>query len=103
MNMKDNKSKINLKNIHAFFQGESRILLDIFNSLPPYIKEQVEYRVKLVGEKSPECLKEKKCIQCKCSIPDLFYADKQCDGLCYPEMMNEQDWENFKQTNYDRI
>lgn len=40
MNMKDNKSKINLKNIHAFFQGESRVVLDIFNSLPVHIKNK---------------------------------------------------------------
>lgn len=88
-------SRINLTNIKAFIQGESRMMLDFFNSLPFHIQEQVDYRIGMVSEKSPECLKGK-CIQCGCSTPDLFYADKQCDGKCYPVMMNEEEWETFK-------
>ncbi len=87
---------ITLKNVYAFLQGESRIILDFFESLPVHIQEQVNYRISLVQEKSPECLEKKECIKCGCSIPDLFYANKQCDGKCYPVMMDEKEWEIFK-------
>jgi hypothetical protein len=81
--------KITFKNIYAFFQGNGRKLReDMFNSLPVHIKKQVEERVELVKEKSPECLSGK-CVKCGCDTPELFYADKACDGDCYPIMNHE--------------
>jgi hypothetical protein len=91
-------SNINIRNIKAFLQGESRLMLEFFDSLPEHIQEQVRFRIHLVSDKSPQCL-EGKCIHCGCSTPDLFYADKTCDNQCYPEMLNKEQWENFKFKN----
>ena len=84
------------KKVYDFLQGESRVVMDTFNSLPEHIKEQVEYRTSLVEKTSPECLKDKKCVHCGCTIPDLFYADKPCEKGCYPTMKSVKDWEDFK-------
>ena len=80
------KPKITIKNIFAFLQGNSRKAREeIFGTLPEYIQSQVRERVKQVEEKSPECL-EGKCVKCGCDTPELFYADKACEGGCYPVM-----------------
>jgi hypothetical protein len=97
-------NQITLANIKHFIQGEYRKLEDeFFNSLDEYIKEQVVFRKALVQLKKPECIAKGECIKCGCAIPDLFYADKSCDMLCYPKMMSKESWESFKIMNYDAI
>lgn len=97
--MKIGKYDITLQNISAFIQGNVRAILhnygDSFYTLSPEIQEQVIYRTSLANK---ECLENGKC-KCNCSIPELFYADKQCEDKCYPYMMNKSDWEKFKLDN----
>lgn len=93
------KAKINLPNIKSFIQGNWRAaLLEYYpDGLDTHIEEQYYWRIQQVAEKSPECLENKECKKCHCSIPELFMADKACENSpsCYPEMMNEEQWNKF--------
>lgn len=96
--MKIGKYDITLANIGSFVQGKTRLLVDRYGgefiALEEHIKEQVLYRESVANK---ECLQKKVC-KCNCEIPGLFYADKTCEDGCYPEMMNKNDWEEFKRT-----
>ena len=97
------KAKINLHNIKSYIQGNWRAaLLEYYpDGLSPHIEEQYYWRIKQVQEKSPECLEKGKCKICSCDTPELFMADKACEGNCYPEMMDECEWEKFKEESDD--
>jgi hypothetical protein len=97
-------NQITLANIKHFITGEYRKITDeFFDSLDEHIKEQVVFRKALVQLKKPECIAKGECINCGCAIPDLFYADKSCDLLCYPKMMSKENWESFKDMEFELI
>lgn len=86
------KKQITLQNVKSFLLGNSRDLLDRFNLLPDLVKEQADYRA-LVCKDS--CAKG--CEYCGCSTPGIWFIDRSCNnGEKFPEMMNEEDWEEFK-------
>jgi hypothetical protein len=95
--MKVGKHDITLKNIQAYLQGNIRMLAEQYGpefiKMEPHIREQVMFRQDIAN---PECVNNKECKECHCSIPGLFYADKTCGGECYPVMMNEEEWNKFK-------
>lgn len=97
------KSKITLKNIKSYIQGNWRaVLLEYYpEGISKHIEEQYFWRIEQVKEKSPECLENKECKKCHCEIPELFLADKACENNppCYPEMMSESEWNQFKYYN----
>lgn len=59
-----------------------------------HIWEQIKYRISVMNK---ECFKNGSCIKCGCDTTQLQMANKRCDGICYPTMMNKEDWEKFKQ------
>lgn len=74
-------------------------MIAFFENRLSHIFEQVEWRMEQVAEKSPECILDGKCKICKCTTPDLFYADKACsnkENPCYPELMDKDSWIYFK-------
>ena len=79
------KVKYLCKNIPYFIQGYYRYYLDRFNLLDPILKQEIENRKKLAD---PNCITLGKCVQCNCKTPQLFYANKQCGGECYPKINN---------------
>lgn len=93
------KGKITLENIKNYLQGNYRkVLLEYYpDGLASHIEEQYYWRIGQVRKKSPECLEKGKCKVCSCDTPELFLADKACENNppCYPEMMNEKEWEDF--------
>jgi hypothetical protein len=95
--MKAGKHDITMKNIHAYLQGNLRMLTEQYGpdylKMDPHIKEQIIFRMDV---SNPECIEQKECKECHCTIPNLMYANKQCGGACYPEMMNADRWEEFK-------
>jgi len=96
--MKINGYDITAKNVWAYIQGTGRKALserysDIFQS-PQHIQEQIVWREVIANK---ECYTSGKCIHCKCKMPDKLYSDKGCDDGCYPEIMNRDAWNNFKQ------
>lgn len=93
-----NPAKINLSTIKSFFQGYARKFTEGFGLLAEYKKEQVVWRT----EKSKECMENGVCLFCGCDMPAKLYCDDECldpDRKCYPEMMDEKTWEEFKKTN----
>ncbi len=90
---------ITLSNVKSFIEGHSRHLIDKYGgdylNLPQHLKEQIIYRESIANT---ECVRNGKCI-CNCSIPELFYATKQCELKCYPELMNAMEWDEFKKGN----
>jgi hypothetical protein len=97
------KSEINLTNIKAYLQGNLRKLAEEYGpdfiKMKQHIREQVMFRKDIAN---PDCISNKECTECGCGIPELFYADKQCGGKCYPYMMSKEDWEEYKKklSNY---
>jgi hypothetical protein len=84
----------------GFLQGNWRKfkedVLTIEN--PKHIKEQVLYRM----SSAKPCLENGSCLYCGCDTPELFYEDRGCkdpNKKCYPEMMDEENWEKFKNEN----
>jgi hypothetical protein len=63
------------------------------------VMQQFYWRQKLVVEKSPMCILSGKCVHCGCDTPDLFYGEQPCEGNCFPEWMEKEEWEDFKKTN----
>lgn len=106
-----NPAKINLTNIKKFFQGWFRYIIYFLTKrtiilkrleeneimfLPKHKKEQFEWRLMVAN---PKCIEGGSCIICGCYTPQLQMTDAACEGKCYPEMMNEEDWKNFKKQN----
>ena len=104
--MKLGKYDITAKNIWAYIQGNTRKIMeahgpDIFKS-PRFIQEQVIWR-EVIHRK--ECYNAGECIYpldkpCHCKVPDKLYSDKECEGGCYPAIMDESTWEKFNQICY---
>lgn len=96
--MKINGYNITAKNVWAYIQGNGRKTLgevnpDIFQS-PRHIQEQVVWREVIMNK---TCYENGKCTHCKCSVPAKLYSDRDCEGGCYPAIMNKKEWNQFKQ------
>lgn len=91
------ESKINFKNIKAYIQGNTRLLIKNYGpnflKSPWWIQEQIVIRPKLAHKK---CIEDKECFHCGCSIPGKFYSNTGCDLGCYPEIMDKAKWLQFK-------
>jgi len=95
--MKINGYNITTKNVWAYIQGTGRKKLseinpDIFKS-PKHIQEQIVWREVIMNK---GCYDLGQCVHCKCKVPDKLYSDRDCEGGCYPEIMNEFKWNEFK-------
>lgn len=87
------KPKITPSNIKAFIEGNSRMTYDNVIGLPPYLKEQIEYR----KSKCPDCLEAGACKYCGCSVPGKMFVKHSCnDGDRFPDLMSEEKWTEFK-------
>lgn len=64
-----------------------------------HVYEQIQYRIKVMN---PTCFNKGECIKCGCTTTALQMANKRCDGICYPSMMNKEEWERFKTNGYRR-
>lgn len=84
--------KFEFKDILSFLQSFWRWQLYKLNLLPKHIKEQIDYRM---VKTNPECLKGH-CVACGCCVPGLQFANKPCEGGCYPPMMRKSFWEWYK-------
>lgn len=94
MNLKD----LTPENIKAYLQGNIRLLLDEkFNTLAPHLKEQVAYRAFMCKD---SCMLEGVCQTCGCELPGKLYVTRSCNkGEKFPDLMDEEDWNNFKIEN----
>jgi len=89
-----NPARLDLRHIWAVIQCQIRSILPS----PLHIREQIEWRILQVKEKSPKCWEEGNCIQCGCEIKGKVKADIGCDNepFCYPQMMRKKQWKQYK-------
>jgi len=87
--------KITLKNIRQYLEGNSRMMLDNVGLVGEHIQEQIAYRMLLCKG----CLIAGACEKCGCSVPGKLYVSQSCNPDKFPDLMNEEDWCNFKETN----
>lgn len=91
--------KINFQDIYNFIEGNSNKVLSSINLKSEAYLEQVEYR-KLICES--DCIANGKCIKCGCSSPSRLYTRLTCNPDRFPSIMSEDEWVEFKRTNYDK-
>lgn len=81
--------QLTLEDIKSYIVGTYRTLA-LKYGLPvrKHIKQQFQMRRKLAAE----CEELGHCKVCGCKTPDLFMADKACEGGCYEPMMTKKQW-----------
>lgn len=93
---KDNK-RITVKNILSYIEGNTNWLLDVFDLYPEYKKEQVMWRLQIC---KMDCVKENACIYCGCPPERKAFVDTSCNGGDrFPDMMDKETWEKYKEQN----
>lgn len=92
-------SFLSVKNIFAVLQASYRSIGGF--ALKPHIYEQIIWRRIQVSQKSPECWNQGYCKICGCEIIGKTMEDRKCENEnpCYPEMMSEDQWKEFKKLN----
>ncbi len=84
-----------LNDIYSWSIGNLRYKL--YNSrfrflVPKWVRDYYILRLRIMN---PICLSEGACIECGCITPALQFANKTCDGECYPPMTNKKDFNMF--------
>ena len=72
---------LNLDNIGYVLQAIGRRML--FSLLSIERQDAISNRIK---NAKPECLENKKCVNCGCKVPLMLYSDKPCECL----ILNQQ-------------
>jgi hypothetical protein len=86
--------KTTIKDILSYIEGNTKYLLDMFDLFPKYKQEQVTWRLLICKE---DCVKNGECEYCGCPPHRKAFVDESCNGGDrYPDMMNADDWEKFK-------
>ena len=81
------KSKHKLLDVWSYFLGNLRFKYPWI--MRKHIKQQIHFRITSIKK---ECIGNGACIECGCNIPELVYANKHCEGFCYPTMLNKIQW-----------
>jgi len=90
------KELFNIKNIASYIEGNSKYFFDKLNPEPQYLREQRLYRLSLCQE---DCLVTGKCIICGCPPKKKVFVNESCNKDRFPDIMDKEDWENFKRKN----
>lgn len=86
--------------LRQYIEGNLKWLGDSFKLLPKHQKEQVLWRAQICKD----CVEQGYCKYCGCSVPGKLYVSKSCnDGEIFPDMMDKQDWDEYKQKNNIQI
>lgn len=92
-----NFSEITLKNILSYLEGQGKYYLNEIVEAPPYIKEQIVWRLSLCVD---DCLKDNKCKYCGCPPRKKAWVNESCNNNeRFPDLMDKISWENFKILN----
>ncbi len=99
-----NPAKLTLRNIYAVLQSMFRRSIQGF-TVQKHIYEQAIWRRTEVIKKSPQCWEEGHCIHCGCEMLGKTIEDRGCENepRCYPDMMNKEEWKQFKLSNNIKI
>ncbi len=82
-----------IKDIISYLQGNIRYFCyhkKYLNwMISKHIKEQYVYRINSMDK---ECYDNGSCKECGCKTTHLQFANKACEGHCYPVMENKSWW-----------
>lgn len=105
----DLEKKITWTNIKKFITGWFRYIIyklskfkfvakvaEDLNLLSPHKVEQFKWRLSVMKS---ECLTSGACVICGCETPQLQMTNEACEGKCYPEMMDQETWDKYKEDN----
>jgi hypothetical protein len=91
------KSKITLKNIYYYLQGNIRYKIFYAKKgfwscfkLKKHIAKQIASRINSMDR---ECWATGQCKICECQTTQLQMCNKACDKPCYPAMLSKYEWE----------
>lgn len=85
-----------LNKMKQYVEGNFNMIQDHLIGKPQYYKEQIAYR----ASKCKDCYKIGRCKECGCNLPGKHYVEQSCnDGKRFPDLMNESDWEKYKEEN----
>lgn len=90
------KDILNLKNVSKFVEGNAKEMYDKLVGLPKHTKQQVMYRLSQCAD---DCVIEGKCKECGCRLPGKAFVTESCNPERFPNLMNEEDWDKFKEEN----
>lgn len=91
------KSIFNIKNIASYVEGNAKYFFNQLRAYPPHIQEQVAYRLYKCKD---DCVPEGKCKVCECPPKKKAFVNESCNnGERFPNLMNKEDWEKFKNDN----
>jgi hypothetical protein len=83
-----------LNKIRDFVEGNYLYFNKAHNA--PHINEQAFWR----AWHCQDCLNAKKCRHCGCTTPNMFFSPNKTDSMNkWGKMLNEQQWETYKQNN----
>lgn len=107
-----------MKNILAFLQSKWRRFITKYNldtfldevsigeylSFPKFKQEQVIWRRAYLETHAQGkiCLQNNEC-PCKCVTSEVIISDPSCDKGCFPDMLGEKEWEEFKTRNRIKV
>lgn len=88
--------EINKKNILSFLEGNAKYYYHKLFGIPQHMNEQILYRL----SKCQDCLANDTCLYCGCPPVKKAFVIESCNnGERFPDLMNKEDWEKFKEKN----
>lgn len=87
----------NIKNIKSFIEGNLKYYYNKLVGLSPHIQEQVMWRIMQCKD---DCIPKEACIHCGCDPEKKAFVIESCnEGKRFPDLMNEEDWNQYKKDN----
>jgi len=90
------KSKITIKNIKQYLEGNTQRVLEELKLQPEHIQEQIAYRRLQCKD---DCAISKQCIKCGCDFKGKTSVFESCNPERFPDLMNRVEWELYKTNN----
>lgn len=89
------KKNLTFQNILSYLEAHTKILKDRFIGLPEHTKEQIAYRHSLCED----CIEQDACVYCSCDPKAKAFATESCNkGERFPNLMEKEEWEQFKKS-----
>lgn len=90
------KELFNIKNIASFIEGNAKYFYDQLLPLPQHTKDQIIWRL---SKCESDCLVEGVCRKCTCPPIKKAFVNESCNPERFPDLMNKEDWEQYKKDN----
>ena len=87
----------NIKNILSFIEGNFNYYYNKMVGLPPHIQEQTMWRLMQCKD---DCIPNDECLYCGCDPRKKVFVVESCnEEERFPDLMNKEDWEEYKIKN----